>query len=138
MNANSNSLDNLSFDQLVPSDSKFLKKEDFDEDGEVCTIKGFKHEDIKTDDGGLESKTVMYLEEHEKGLVLNRTNASLLPIVTGAKTAGEARGKKIVIYVDPTVGYGGKVVGGIRIKKVPGAPKQRPQAGAGFDDPIPF
>jgi len=135
-----NPLDSLTFDKLVPTDSKYLRKEDFDEDGEVVTIKGFKYEDIKTDDGGLEQKTVLYLEEHEKGLVLNRTNASLIPICTGAKTAGDARGKRVVIYVDPTVGYGGKVVGGLRLKKVPGAPKQRPAAAAGvdFNDEVPF
>lgn len=123
---NANALDTLSFDKLVPSDSKYLKKEDFDEDGSIVTIKGFKYESIKTDDGE-EDKVICYFEEFEKGLVLNRTNASLIPICTGAKTAGDAKGRQLVVYVDPTVSFGGKIVGGLRLKKVPGAPKAAPR-----------
>lgn len=123
---NANSLDALTFDQLVPSESKYLRKDDVGEDGMVLTIKGFRYESIKNDDGE-EDKTIMYFVEDVKPMVLNKTNASLIPVVTGARTAGEAKGKKIVVYCDPTVSYGGRVTGGLRIKKIPGAPRQAPR-----------
>jgi hypothetical protein len=112
----------LSFDDLVPSNSKYLSKSDVGEDGLILTIKGFKVETLKSDEGE-EDKTVMHFIEDVKPMVLNRTNSQLVGVATGAKTAGEARGKKIVVYNDPTVGFGGKITGGLRIKKVTGAPK---------------
>jgi len=36
----------------------------------------------------------------------------------------EARGKKIVVFNDPTISFGGKITGGIRLKKVAGTPRQ--------------
>jgi hypothetical protein len=121
-NTNMN-INEMSFDQLVPKDSNYLSKEDVGEDGVVLTIKGFKQETIKGDEGD-EQKMVMYFEENYKPMIVNRTNAQLIGIATGAKNAGEARGKEIVVYCDPTIGFGGKVTGGIRIKKLAGAPKQ--------------
>lgn len=129
-------LNSLSFDQLVPSESKYLRKEDVGEDGLTLTIKGFKFESIKGDDGD-EDKVVMHFVENVKPMVLNRTNASLLKVITGCSTAGEARGKQVVVYNDPTVSFGGRVVGGLRLKKVPGQPKTAPK-GVDFDDDVPF
>jgi hypothetical protein len=77
---------------------------------------------LKNDDGE-EQKTVLHFMEAVKPMVINRTNAQLIGIATGAKTAGESRGKKIVVYNDPTVGFGGKITGGLRIKKLAGEPK---------------
>ncbi len=111
----------MTFDQLVPSESKYLSKGDVTEDGVILTIKGFRSETLKNDDGE-ELKTVLHFHEDVKPMVINRTNAQLIGIATGAKTAGEARGKKIVVFNDPTVGFGGKITGGLRIKKLSGAP----------------
>jgi hypothetical protein len=131
-------LDSLSFDQLVPSNSKYLSKDDVGEDGVILTIKGFKVEVLKNDDGE-EEKTVMYFEEDYKPMVLNRTNSQLVGVATNAKTAGEARGKQIVVYNDPTVSFGGKITGGLRVKKLVGAPKQARAKTDGFeDDKVPF
>lgn len=115
----------LSFDDLVPSQSKYLSKSDVGEDGLVLTIKGFRVETLKSDEGD-EDKTVMYFMEDVKPMVLNRTNAQLVGVATGVRTAGEARGKQIVVYNDPTVGFGGKITGGLRIKKIAGAPRSAP------------
>lgn len=120
-----NDLNSLTFDQLVPSNSKFLTKDDVGEDGLVLTIKGFRMETLKGDDSE-EDKMVLHFMEDIKPMVLNRTNAQLVGVCTGAKTAGEARGKQIVVYNDPTVSFGGKITGGLRIKKVAGAPKAAP------------
>jgi hypothetical protein len=131
-------LNSLSFDQLVPKNSKYLAKEDVGEDGVILTIKGFRMETLKNDDSE-EDKMIMYFVEDMKPMVLNRTNAQLIGVVTGCKTAGEARGKQIVVYNDPTIGFGGKITGGLRIKKIAGQPKT-PLSGKGsdLDDGIPF
>ncbi len=118
-------INDLSFDALVPSESKYLSKSDVGEEGLVLTVKGFRMESIKGDDGE-EEKVVLHFMEDIKPMIVNRTNAQLVGVCTGAKTAGEARGKQIVVYNDPTVSFGGKITGGLRIKKVTGAPKAAP------------
>ena len=129
-------LNTMSFDQLVPKDSKYLAKEDAGEDGIILTIKGFKMESVKGDQGD-EDKVIMYFEEDVKPMILNRTNSQLIGVVTGAQNAGEARGKKIVVYNDPTVGFGGKITGGLRIRKVQGQPRH-PQQATGYDPEVGF
>ena len=139
MNTNTN-INSMSFDQLVPTESKYLSKNDVGEDGVILTIKGFRQETI-SGDAGDETKVVMHFEEDYKPMVVNRTNSQLIGICTGAATAGDARGKQIVVYNDPTISFGGKVTGGLRIKKIAGAPKQasRPESSfADFDADIPF
>ena len=122
----------MTFDALVPSNSKYLSKGDVGEDGLILTIKGFRMETLKGDEGE-EDKMVMHFVEDVKPMVVNRTNAQLIGIATGARNVGESKGKQIVVYNDPTVGFGGKVTGGLRIKKIAGAPK--PAAGrAPVDD----
>jgi len=139
MNANINTLDSLPFDQLVPGESKFLKRSDVGEDGMVLTIKGFKIDSVKGDEGE-EDKIVMHFVEDMKPMILNKTNSNLLAVCTGVRTAGEAKGKQVVVYDDPTISYGGRITGGLRIKKVPGAPKAAPKPAApvDFNDEVPF
>ena len=113
----------MSFAQLVPTNSNYLKKDDVGEDGVILTIAGFKQETLKTDTGD-ETKVVMYFqEEGYKPMVLNTTNATILGKITGCVTAGEARGKQVVVYDDPSVSFGGKATGGLRLKKVVGSPQ---------------
>lgn len=130
----------MSFDELVPSNSKYLSKTDVGEDGLVLTIKGFRTETLKSDDGD-EDKMVMHFAEDVKPMVVNRTNAQLIGVATGARNVGESKGKQIVVYNDPTVGFGGKITGGLRIKKVGGAPRTAPRPSAtgrqpGSDDDL--
>jgi hypothetical protein len=135
------SLDDLKFDELVPSKSKYLAKSDVGDDGVILTIRGFKEEVIEGDDGD-EKKIVMYFREADfKPMILNRTNAALLAGATGVGTAGESKGKQIVVHNDPSISFGGKVTGGLRIKKIPGparAPRQVEQREPGSDDDIDF
>jgi hypothetical protein len=130
-------INSLSFDDLVPSQSKYLSKSDVGEDGLILTVKGFRMETIKGDDAE-EDKMVMHFVEAVKPMIINRTNSQLIGIATGAKNAGDARGKKLVVFNDPTVGFGGKITGGLRIKKVSGEPKPAPASNAFADDDIPF
>lgn len=132
---NMTDVNSMSFDDLVPSQSKYLAKSDVGEDGLILTIKGFRMETLKGDDGD-EDKMVLHFVEDVKPMVLNRTNAQLIGVCTGAKVAGDAKGKQIVVYNDPTIAFGGRVTGGLRIKKVAGAPK--PAAARDSIDGVPF
>ena len=131
----------MSFDQLVPKNSNYLAKEDVGEDGVILTIKGFKEETIEGDDG-TENKIVMYFMENYKPMIINRTNSQLIQMATGARTTGESVGKEIIVYCDPTVGFGGKITGGIRIKKMAQAPRHAAPANkadlSDIDSDVPF
>lgn len=128
----------MTFDQLVPSKSKYLTKDDVGEDGVILTIKGFRMETLESDDGN-EDKMVLHFVEDVKPMVLNRTNAQLLSLATGARIAGDAKGKQVVVFNDPTITFGGKITGGLRIKKIVGAPKPAAnKADDVLDDEIPF
>jgi len=128
-------LNSLSFEQLVPSKSKYLAKDDVGEDRIILTVRGVRMETLETDDGSEDKVILHFMEKDVKPMVLNRTNAQLLGIATGAKNAGEAKGKKIVVFNDATVSFGNKITGGLRIKKVGGPPKASETE---FNDDVPF
>lgn len=109
-------LNDMTFDELVPTQSNYLAKTDVGDNGLVLTIKGFRNETVKGDDGD-EQKIVMYFQEPDvKPMILNRTNSQLVGVVTGASKAGEAIGKKVLVYNDKTIAFGGRITGGLRIK----------------------
>lgn len=122
--------------------SKFLRKEDFEED-RVMTIKNVKLEDMPGDDG--QQKWVLYFREEAKGMALNVTTIRVLEQAFG-DDSDQWIGNKVKVYVDPNVSFGGRVVGGLRLrtpKQGPKAPplpppEQKPPVDDGFDDDIPF
>lgn len=94
--------------------SKYLKQEDLEEDEErVLTIKAVKLEDMPGDQG--EQRYCLYFKEEAKGMVLNVTNIRIIERRYGGDT-DEWVGNKIKLYVDPSVSFGGKIVGGLRIR----------------------
>jgi len=122
--------------------SKFLRKEDFEED-RVMTIKGVKLEDMPGDDG--QQKWVLYFREEVKGMALNVTTIRVLEQAFG-DDSDHWVGNKVKVYVDPNVSFGGRVVGGLRLRTPKQGPKQPPTpppaqekaVDDGFDDDIPF
>src|SRR5690349_9513018 len=58
-------------------ESKYLKKEDFDEDGTICTIADFERVNVAKEDEKPEMKWMMTFKEFDKGMVLNSTNIQL-------------------------------------------------------------
>jgi hypothetical protein len=115
--------------------SKFLRKEDFDEDM-VATVKGVKLEDVGNQG---EQRWVVYFREFAKGMVLNVTSIRVLEGAFGDDSDGWI-GKRVMIYVDPNVSFQGRVVGGLRLR----APKKQQAAPPPaakhdeFEDDIPF
>jgi hypothetical protein len=120
--------------------SKFLRKEDFEED-RVMTIKNVKLEDMPGDDG--QQKWVLYFREEAKGMALNVTTIRVLEQAFG-DDSDHWIGNKVKVYVDPNVSFGGRVVGGLRLRtpkqgpKAPPPPQEKPATDNEFDDDIPF
>lgn len=111
-------------------ESKFLKKEDLDyENGNLVTVKGIDRQNVGLADGEEDLKWCMHFKEFPKPMVLNSTNIQLATKALGTDETDDWIGRKLVIYVDDNVSFGGKLVGGIRIRKPrgqAGTPQQNP------------
>ena len=67
---------------------------------------------------------VMYFTEAVKGLVLNPTNGQIIAQFIGSDESDNWVGHKVVLYDEPNISFGGKLVGGIRVRapRVQGQP----------------
>lgn len=119
----------MDLDELVPTTSKYLAKEDVGTEGKNLTISGFKRETVGHG-AEADERAVMHFQEDVKPMVLNKTNKNRLKHYLNAKTSEEVIGKTINVYNDPDIEFGGEIVGGLRIR---GA-----QQAADFDDAIDF
>lgn len=105
--------------------SSFLGKDDFTQPV-LCQIAHVVMEDVKSDRGE-ERKPVLYIMgpsrpvDTSRGIILNVTMWETLEELTGQPDSDQWKNTQIVVYVDPDVRFGGKRVGGIRIR----APKQQ-------------
>lgn len=122
--------------------SKYLSKTDF-EDDQTVIIKGIRLEELD-DNGQKKEKTVCYFREHAKGMILNVTSLRVLAQSFGDET-DDWRGRQVIVYTDPNVSFGGRIVGGLRLRipkqqKPPSEPKPKTVAEQtdDFDDPVPF
>jgi hypothetical protein len=121
-------------------DSKYLKKEDVGQ-GKLVTVRELKQENVAGDNAPEEVKAVLFFNEFSKGVVMNWTNLQLAAKACDSEDTDDWTGKKLVLYEDPNVSFGGKLVGGIRIR----APKNQGETQENdernppdFDDDIPF
>jgi hypothetical protein len=125
-------------------ESKYLKQSDVDGEVEV-TIAKIGQINVAREDEQPELKWAARFTELPKPMVLNSTNLQLLAKACGSEESDDWIGKTVTVYADPNVSFGGKLVGGLRIK-LPikkAATTQRTQAptGSKFDemaDDIPF
>lgn len=134
------------FEQMI--ESKYLKKEDVIPD-KLYTIRAFELVNAAGDNQPAEMKYAMYFNEVEKAMLLNSTNIQLMKMALAVTGPKQAIGRQIVLYNDPSVSYGGKLVGGIRlraprVRQPAPQPTPAPQpvnhstAVDKFDDDIPF
>ena len=96
-------------------ESKFLKKEDVGA-GALGTISGVDQMNVAMEGAGKEMKWCLHFSEMDKPLVLNSTNIQLCAQICKSEDTDEWIGKKVVLFVDPNVSYGGKLIGGIRMR----------------------
>lgn len=101
----------MKLNDLYPSN--YLKKEDVTTPV-VATIKLVVQEEI-TGDHGKELKPVMHFTALLKPLILNRGNGETVAALYGDDTDAWV-GRPIEIYADPSIMFGGKRVGGVRVR----------------------
>ncbi len=122
----------------------FLKQEDLQGKAVRVVIASVGLDDVKEDSGATVKKLLMHFVGKDKTLILNRTNCEALESIIGTDDYGAWVGHSVVLFTDPTVRFGGKTVGGLRIRAVNGvapvAPPPPPVTTSDdvFDDEIPF
>ncbi len=82
-------------------------------------------------------KPVLYFSDHDKGLVLNKTNFQTIAAAYGDETEGW-KGRQVVLFVE-TVFFRGESTRSIRVRMPKSKPEQAPApARPDLDDSIPF
>lgn len=95
--------------------SRFLRKEDIGA-GITLTVKGVNKENVAPANQKEDKKVCVFFIEHEKPLVLNLINFNSIAKITGSEDSDGWLGKKVTLWYDDTIEYGGKTTGGIRVK----------------------
>jgi len=115
---NSNNTDTISWRKFFGG-AYFTAKDLKDSGPTALTISGFEgvmmeNEKTKAD----EEKLVLYFEEDNRGLVVNRTMSECMDAMFGEDVRGWV-GKGVTLYCDSTIRFGAKTVGGVRIEGSP-------------------
>jgi len=110
--------------------SNYLKKEDV-MPPVIVTISSITKENLAKENETPEYKYILNFSEALKPMVLNMTNGELIAMVTGEQDTDNWIGKKITLWYDPTVTFGEKMTGGIRIQM----PQQQAQAAPMSENP---
>jgi len=118
------------------SESNYLKKEDVMPPITV-TISGLEQKNMAKEGEPVENKYILTWMENIKPMVLNMTNGQLIAHVLGSEETDDWRGKQITLYNDPSVSFGGKLTGGIRVQIPAGNPAPVQQGYAPANDPAP-
>ena len=90
----------------------YLKKEDLEGEARVNLV-AVRAEEIPNSS---RRKLVAQFAEFEKPLILNATNIKRLSAMFGSRNTAHWRGA-VSLYVDESIEYGGRRVGGIRVKE---------------------
>lgn len=105
----------MNLDELVPSTSNYLAKEDVGTVGKNLTISGFTRETVgKGQDA--DERAVVQFKEDVKPMVLNKTNKNRIKHYLQATDSNDVIGKVINVFNDPDIEFGGEIVGGLRIR----------------------
>ena len=105
----------MSFNVNDLKQSKFLTQNDVDPPV-LVTITGDDKVNVALEGVDPEYRYVLTFKELEKPLVLNTTNGQIITAIVGSENSDDWLGRKIVLYKDPNVSFGGKLVGGIRCR----------------------
>ncbi len=119
----------------------FLKQEDLQGKTARVVVASVELEDVKDPDSGRsEKKLIMHFAGKDKAMILNRTNCEAMEIICGTDDYGAWIGQAVILFVDPTVKFGGKAVGGLRIRSTTATAPVfvAPDPVEEFDDRVPF
>lgn len=95
--------------------SKFLTRADVGP-GVLVTIRQIFQDNVAKEGAPEEHKWCVSFDEVEKPMVLNSTNGQIIAQIVKSEETDTWPGHKIVLYDDPNVSFGGKLVGGIRVR----------------------
>lgn len=113
--------------------SDYIKSDEL-KDGEKTYVIAGVAEDTVGQGADAETKPVATLEdvntgEEKKFVIGNKVNWTSIVEITGEEDSDDWTGSKITLYRDPNITFGGKKVGGIRIKAPTSAGATTPPAG---------
>lgn len=94
--------------------SKYLKKEDILRPT-ILTIDHVKGEMIDSDNGKEQKAVMLWRGSNLKPMIVNKGNWITLADAYGEESDGWS-GHQVEVYVDPSIMFGGKRVGGLRIR----------------------
>ena len=101
--------------QYTPA-SRYLRRFDIPrEEDTILTIRSFEKQDMKAKRGGRFRRYVLYFVERPECLALNKPNGKAICDLYGPEMK-KWIGKKIALYVDPSVQMYGRPVSGIRVR----------------------
>lgn len=95
--------------------SKFLTRADCNPPV-LLTIAGVSKQNVAMQNEAQELKWCLAFHEVAKPLVLNSINGDIIAKFTGTEEMNEWVNHKVVLYDDPNISFGGKLVGGIRAR----------------------
>lgn len=105
--------------------SKYLKASDADEGDLILTMRDVKEETLGRGPDA-QNKWILYFEEVEKGLVLNKTNMNTIAKLYGDDTDGW-EGKKITLFATE-VQFQAEMVEALRVRSKPPKGKGKPES----------
>lgn len=105
--------------------SRFLTQRDIDRPV-LVTITACKEVNVAMQGAEPDERWTLSFREFDKSMVLNSTNGQTIAAITGSEESEDWIGHQIVLYVDPTISFGGKLVGGIRVRAPKGQAKPVP------------
>ena len=103
----------MNLNQAFPS--KFLSKEDVKDSPKICVIDTVTVEEIEGDNGK-ENKPTLFFSDNTKPMILNRINWMTIAEFYGEDSDGW-KGQSIEVYHDPSIMFGAKRTGGVRVRK---------------------
>lgn len=96
--------------------SKYWKADDLKPGPQLLNMLNVTEENVAMAGQKPEMKWCLHFSNSDKPMVLNPTNMDLIALATGHSNTDDWAGKQIVLYYDPTIQMGGKIVGGIRAR----------------------
>ncbi len=99
------------------SESKYITKADIG-NGVNITITGQPVKRNMASEGEKPDwKLIISSAEFEKDFVGNVTNCKIIAAILNDEESDNWAGNKVQLYFDPTVGFGNKITGGIRVRE---------------------
>jgi hypothetical protein len=105
--------------------SRFLTQKEVDP-AVLVTIRSYEQVNVAMEGADPEYRYTLTFNELEKPMTLNSTNGQIIAAIFGSEEFDDWIGEKIVLYRDPNVSFGGKLVGGIRCRAPRNQPTQDP------------